>query len=177
MTSHRPSNIILLMGVSGSGKTQVGRLLAAGLAARFLDADDLHSEQNVRKMRAGTPLTDMDRRPWLDAVGREMARLAHDHRGLVVACSALKRAYRDCLRASAPALRLIWLSGPTPLIRERLSARVGHFMPTSLLESQLATLEPPGSDERPLVIDITPPPAEIVAELLHVLANRRHEAE
>jgi carbohydrate kinase (thermoresistant glucokinase family) len=114
-------------------------------------------------MSAGEPLSDADRGPWLDAVAQQMARAAAEGRGLVVACSALKRAYRDRLRRATPALRLVWLTGPTSLIRDRLAARTGHFMPAALLESQLATLEPPTTDERPLVTDISPPP-EVIAE-------------
>jgi carbohydrate kinase (thermoresistant glucokinase family) len=141
----------------------VGRALAAGLGVAFVDADDLHPPANVQKMSAGEPLSDADRGPWLDAVAQQMARAAAEGRGLVVACSALKRAYRDRLQRATPALRLVWLTGPTSLIRDRLAARTGHFMPAALLESQLATLEPPTADERPIVTDISPPP-EVIAE-------------
>jgi carbohydrate kinase (thermoresistant glucokinase family) len=162
--------IILLMGVAGCGKTTVGHRLAAALGVPFVDADDLHPALNVRKMRAGTPLTDADRAPWLEAVGREIADAAAGPRGLVVACSALKRCYRDRLRWAAPALRLVWLTGPSPLMRDRLNARTGHFMPPALLDSQLETLEPPTPDERPIVADIAQSPADIVAVIRRRLA-------
>lgn len=154
--------VIVLMGVSGCGKTIVGRCLAGGLGVAFTDADDLHPVANVQKMTAGTPLTDADRGPWLDAVAGEMAASAGG-RGLVIACSALKRAYRDRLRRVAPDLMLVWLTGPASLIRNRLASRTGHFMPADLLESQLAALEPPTADERPIVADITSPPEETAA--------------
>ena len=150
--------IVLVMGVSGSGKSVVGVRLASCLGLPHLDADSLHPETNVRKMRAGSPLTDMDRGPWLDAVA---GRIADAEGGLVVSCSALRRDYRDRLRRAAPDLRLVFLNGPDDLIRSRLAGRIGHFMPASLLASQLATLEPPTADERPIVTDIAPPPEEI----------------
>jgi len=157
------------MGVSGSGKTVIGRLLADRLGVPFLDADDLHSAENVRKMRLGRPLTDTDRAPWLQAVAGEIAHTTVAGQGVVVACSALKRAYRDRLRVAAPGLRLVHLAGPPGLIRLRLEARTGHFMPVILLDNQLATLEPPEADERPLVIDLAPPPDEIVERIVAAL--------
>jgi gluconokinase len=160
---------LLLMGVSGSGKTVIGRLLADRIGMPFLDADDLHSAENVRKMRLGRPLTDTDRAPWLQAVAGEIARTTVNGRGMVVACSALKRAYRDRLRVAAPGLRLVHLAGLPGLIRRRLEARTGHFMPVTLLDNQLATLEPPEADERPLVIDLALPPDEIVERIVAAL--------
>jgi gluconokinase len=160
---------LLLMGVSGSGKTVIGRLLADRIGMPFLDADDLHSAENVRKMRLGRPLTDTDRAPWLQAVIGEIARTTVDGQGMVVACSALKRAYRDRLRVAAPGLRLVHLAGLPGLIRRRLEARTGHFMPVTLLDNQLATLEPPEADERPLVIDLALPPDEIVERIVAAL--------
>ena len=157
------------MGVSGSGKTVIGRLLADRIGMPFLDADDLHSAENVRKMRLGRPLTDTDRAPWLQAVAGEIARTTVNGRGMVVACSALKRAYRDRLRVAAPGLRLVHLAGLPGLIRRRLEARTGHFMPVTLLDNQLATLEPPEADERPLVIDLALPPDEIVERIVAAL--------
>jgi gluconokinase len=156
---------ILLMGVSGTGKTAVGAELAAVIGAVFLDADDLHPAANVRKMAAGEALGDADRGPWLDAVGRELAIATACGRILVVACSALKRSYRDRLRRAAPGLRIVWLTGATALIRERLTARTGHFMPASLLDSQFATLEPPTADEDPLVVDVSPSVEEVSASI------------
>jgi gluconokinase len=130
---------IVVMGVSGAGKTEVGTALAARLGATFKDADDLHPLPNVQKMAAGVPLTDEDRWPWLRLVGAE---LAGEHaNGIVVACSALKRAYRDAIRAAAPSTRFILLKVEPSVLQQRLVQRPGHFMPASLLTSQLETLE------------------------------------
>jgi gluconokinase len=164
---------ILLMGVSGVGKTEVGRQLARRFNVPFLDADSLHSAANVLKMRSETPLTDADRLPWLDRVAAELSRATHSNSGLVVACSALKRAYRDRLRAGAPDLTLVYLTGPVDLIHSRLTSRVDHFMPAALLDSQLAALEPPTSDERPIVADISPTPEENAAWIELRLRGRR----
>ncbi len=160
------------MGVSGSGKTTVGRLLAERIHGDFLDADDLHPVSNVRKMRAGTPLTDTDRWPWLDAVAKELVRATADHPRLVIACSALKRAYRDRLRAAAPVLQLVWLTGSEELLRSRLANRAGHFMPAGMLASQLADLEPPTADEAAIVADFSATTEEIVTHV--ILGMPRH---
>jgi carbohydrate kinase (thermoresistant glucokinase family) len=135
---------IVVMGVSAAGKSSVGRALAHELGLEFVDADDLHSPANVAKMAAGVPLDDDDRRPWLDAVG---ARLSTAHAGIVIACSALRRAYRDRIRTTAPETVFVHLTGTPELLAERAAARSGHFMPPALLASQLAILEPLGSDE------------------------------
>jgi carbohydrate kinase (thermoresistant glucokinase family) len=169
MPPHEQAPLTLLMGVSGSGKTAVGRPLAARLGLVFLDADDLHPPANVAKMRAGTPLTDADRDPWLQAVAAELERATTATRGIIIACSALKRAYRDRLRAAAPSLRVIHLTARSDVIRRRLDARTGHFMPATLLDSQFATLEPPGPDERPIVVDVTPPVDAVVDEIVAAL--------
>jgi gluconokinase len=171
MPPHDHPPTILLMGVSGSGKTAIGRQLAGRLGLPFLETDDLHAPANVAKMRAGTPLTDADRAPWLHAVAAELGRATRATGGIVVACSALKRAYRDRLRAAVPSLRLIHLTAATDLIRRRLEARAGHFMPAALLDSQLATLEPPGADERPLVVEVSRPIDEIVEEIVAAIAT------
>lgn len=147
------------MGVSGSGKSTVGALLAARLGVPFVDGDALHPASNVAKMAAGIPLDDDDRAPWLDAVG---ARLAQG--GVVVACSALRRAYRDRLRDAAPAARFVLLHGNRDLLASRIAERVGHFMPAALLASQLAILELPTPGEEVRVYDIALPPAEIAAD-------------
>ena len=149
--------IIVVMGVSGSGKTTLGRVLARELGAEFLEGDRFHPEANVAKMSRGEPLSDADRWPWLDRLAEELARVRKAGGNAVLACSALKRAYRDRLRRGAPDLRLLFLKGDKALIRDRLRARTQHFMPPGLLDSQFASLEEPGPDECPIVIDVTPP--------------------
>ena len=150
---------VVVMGVSGSGKSTVGRLAAELLGAAFVDADDLHPAANVAKMAAGIPLTDEDRQPWLAVVGRTLADAGPA--GMVLACSALKRSYRDLIRAVAPDTAFAELHGSRELLAERLLDRPGHFMPTSLLDSQLATLEPLQPDESGLRLDIADPPAAL----------------
>jgi len=154
------SRPVVVMGVSGSGKTTVGAALADALGLRFVDGDAMHPAANVAKMAAGIPLDDADRAPWLDAIGAVLA-----DGPVVVACSALKRAYRDRLRAAAPDLQLVFLDGAPALLASRMAARPGHFMPTSLLDSQLATLERPDPDEHALTVDIARPADEIVTAL------------
>lgn len=150
---------VVVMGVSGCGKSTVGQALAARLGVPFIEGDALHPGANVAKMAAGVPLTDDDRRDWLAAIATQLAESATT--GAVVACSALKRRYRDQLRAAAPGLRLVHLAGPEPLLARRLAARSGHYMPPSLLPSQLATLEPPALDEHALILDITEPAGQL----------------
>lgn len=152
---------LLVMGVSGSGKSTIGAELARALGLPFADADGFHPPANIEKMSAGTPLTDTDRWPWLDALG---AWLAAQAGGGVIACSALKRAYRDRLRQAVPGLRILHLAGQPAMIAARQAAREHHFMPASLMASQFATLEPPGPDEAALMLDITAPPTAIIAE-------------
>ena len=150
------------MGVSGSGKSTVGRLLAKTLRLPFQDGDELHPPDNIARMAAGVPLTDADRQDWLAAIGKRLAAAGGRRDGVVVACSALKRAYRDQLRAVAPDLRLVYLQGPAPLLAERLAARRDHYMPASMLPSQLAALESPGSDEGAIAVDVAQSPEAIV---------------
>ena len=158
--------LIVIMGVSGSGKTTVGRLLAARLRLDFLEGDRFHAPESVAKMRRGEPLDDADREPWLDRLAAELHRAREKGRGLVLACSALKRGYRDRLRAGANEVRFVYLRGEAPLIRARLETRKGHFMPPALLESQFRALEEPGPDEAVLSVSIDGTPDEIVAEIL-----------
>ncbi len=147
--------LIIVMGVSGSGKSSVGEALGERLAIPFRDADAFHPQANIDKMTAGIPLTDADRWPWLDAIGKAL----HDAGdGLVVACSALKRIYRDRLRqAAGRPVTFVWLDGSQETIAKRMSGRKGHFMPPSLLDSQFATLEPPASDEQVIRVSIELP--------------------
>ena len=154
------------MGVSGSGKTTVGAALADALGLPFVDGDALHPAANVAKMAAGIPLDDADRAPWLDAVGAVLAAGP-----VVVACSALRRVYRDRLRAAAPELLLVFLDGSREVLAARMAARPGHFMPASLLDSQLATLERPDPDEHPVTVDIDAPVPEIVASLVERISH------
>lgn len=152
---------IVVMGVQGSGKTTIGTLLATAAGRSFLDGDTLHSAANRAKMAAGTPLTDEDRRPWLDEVGRVLG-----SGPLVVGCSALRRRYRDQLRSHAPDAVMVHASGSTELLRARVGVRVHEYMPPTLLDSQLATLEPLAEDEAGLVVDIAETPQEIVTRVL-----------
>ena len=154
--------VILLMGVSGSGKTSVGQLLASELGWEFADADDYHPAANVEKMRNGIPLTDADRGPWLETLRALIAGWIAAKRNAALACSALKRAYRESLRV-APEVQVVYLRGTPQLLRQRLRGRVGHFMTERMLESQLAALEEP---EDAVVVDVDRSPAEIVAEIL-----------
>lgn len=162
---------LVLMGVSAAGKTVVGRDAAARAGVTFLDADDLHPAANVAKMAAGHPLDDADRAPWLDAVGAAL----RDHRPCIMACSALKRSYRARLRELAPATLFALLDVPRPVLEQRLEKRAGHYMPPSLLDSQLATLESPAPGELVTVLDgelSIPVLAQQVADLLAVPQGR-----
>ncbi|MET1042495.1 MAG: gluconokinase [Microbacteriaceae bacterium] len=160
------------MGVSGAGKSTIGALLARELDVPFLDADSLHPIENVEKMASGTPLTDDDRWPWLAKVGHELALAGEAGTGLVMACSALKRGYRDAILVEAPETAFVHLHGSREVLASRTEGRSGHFMPTSLLDSQLATLEELQPDEPGIVVDITPPVAEIIATAGAAIRNR-----
>lgn len=161
---------VVVMGVSGCGKSTVGAALAARLGVPFVEGDTLHPPRNVALMAAGTPLTDADRAEWLATIATRIADARRAGSGLVVACSALKRAYRDRLRAADASLRFVHLHGDAALLRERLGARRGHYMPASLLQSQLDTLEPPQADEHAAVFDITLPAPAIAAAAARALA-------
>ena len=153
----------VVMGVSGVGKTRTGSLLAEALGGSFIEGDDLHPDSNRARMAAGQPLTDEDRWPWLDRVG---AALAQPDPPAVAACSALRRRYRDRLRDRVPGLVFLHLVGDPALVRTRLDARQGHFMPPTLLQSQYGTLEPLAPDELGLEVSVEGPTAEVLERLL-----------
>ncbi|WP_349236229.1 gluconokinase [Cryobacterium sp. BB307] len=159
---------IVVMGVQGSGKSTIGTLLARRLGVRFIDGDRLHPDENIVRMAAGVPLTDEQRRPWLQEVGRVLADGSSS--GIVAACSALKREYRDLLRESAPDLFVVDAEGPMELVEARIMVREHEFMPHELLSSQYAILEPLAADETGVVVDISRAPAEIVDDVVATLA-------
>jgi gluconokinase len=159
-------NLYVVMGITGSGKSTVGAMLAHALGVDFVEGDDYHPPENVRRMAAGIPLTDGDRADWLLALAARLREGRESGAGLVVTCSALKRAYRDVLRAAAPEVQFVFLRGSRALIAERVAERRGHFMPASLLDSQLATLEEPDSDERAWACDIKSSPQQIVNDIV-----------
>ncbi|MEV7677017.1 gluconokinase [Streptomyces sp. NPDC088341] len=160
-------HVVVVMGVSGTGKTTVGPLLAAALGVPYAEGDDFHPPANIAKMSAGTPLDDRDRWPWLDAIGA----WAHERAGLggVVSSSALKRAYRDRLRAAAPGAVFLHLTGDRALIGQRLAERKGHFMPVALLDSQFAALENLEADEAGVAVDVSGTPQEITTRAVAAL--------
>lgn len=162
---------VVVMGVSGSGKSTVGAALAERLGLDFADADDVHPDANVAKMAAGLALDDTDRAPWLDAVGTWLAERASY--GGVMACSALKRAYRDRLRAHAPGVVFVHLDGDEETITRRQAERRGHFMPASLEASQFAALERLGPDEAGVVVDVAGRPGAVVEDAVRRLVERR----
>lgn len=152
----------VVMGVSGCGKSTIGSALAHALAVPFLEGDAYHPERNVAKMSAGIPLNDEDRAGWLEALAGEIRRAREQGNGLVLSCSALKRRYRDLLRQADPGLRFAHLTGPRALIAERIEQRIGHYMPSVLLDSQLGILEPLQADEAGITLDITLAPKALV---------------
>lgn len=164
------------MGVTGSGKSTVGTRLAAVLGCPYLEGDDKHPPENIARMRSGIALTDADRAGWLDAVGRDITAATAAGLGVVAACSALKRDYRDRLRRHCPGIVFVYLAVDPQTARERVARRIGHFMPSSLVDSQFASLEPPAPDEAALTLDGRRPATEIVdaaARALAALARRR----
>jgi len=161
------TGLYVVMGVSGSGKSLIGARFARELHVEFVDGDDLHPPDNLRRMAAGIPLTDQDRKSWLMTIAARLREAKHAGTGLVVSCSALKRRYRDLLRSSGDAkVHFVYLTGTRALLAERMANRRGHFMPPALLESQLETLEEPAPDERAWVCDIRETPETIVAALV-----------
>ncbi|MEO8192979.1 MAG: gluconokinase [Gemmatimonadales bacterium] len=161
------SDLYVVMGVAGSGKSLIGAALAHSLGVDFVEGDDFHSTENIERMSSGIPLTDDDRAGWLRALAMRIRAAKDAGTGLVMSCSALKRSYRNILRSEADELQFIFLRGSRALILERLASRgTAHFMPPSLLDSQLATLEEPSPDEDVWVCDITQSPEDIVAALI-----------
>lgn len=155
--------IIVVMGVSGSGKSVIGSALADALGGRFAEGDRFHPPENIRRMSSGLPLRDEDRWGWLDAIATEISEAERRGETLVVACSALKRVYRDRLRLVSRKLHFVYLDIARDQAAERVAARKGHFMPSSLIDSQFAALEPPGPDEDALEVDAAGDPAQLVA--------------
>lgn len=166
------TRVVVVMGVSGSGKTVVGREIAARLGWEFHDADGFHPAANVERMSRGIPLTDDDRRPWLEALADLIGTALASDRRIVLASSALARRYRERMGTDRRGVRLVLLDGPAEIIRARITARRDHFMPASLLDSQLAALERPGPEENPIVVGIDASPGAIAGEVLAALAMR-----
>jgi gluconokinase len=160
---------LIAMGVSGSGKSTIAEKLGERLGWRYEDGDKFHPASNVAKMSAGHPLTDEDRWPWLQAIADEIDRLCKAGEHAVIACSALKRSYRDVLVHGRDDVRMVYLDGGKQLIGERLAKRKHHFMPPGLLDSQFETLQPPGADENPLTVSIDASVDEIVDAIVHQL--------
>jgi gluconokinase len=168
--------IAIVMGVSGSGKTTVAVLLSAALGCQFQEGDDLHPPENVEKMRAGTPLTDADRLPWLHKIAEEIDLWRAQGESGVLTCSALKRSYRDIIIGDRSDVTLVYLRGSHDLIHRRMAARHEHFMPIALLDSQFATLQEPTPDEHPITVDVSGRPTEIVHEIVRQLEERQDSA-
>jgi carbohydrate kinase (thermoresistant glucokinase family) len=165
----REPRIVVVMGVSGSGKTTIGQRLAERLGWAFQEGDSLHPDANIAKMKAGHALTDADRQPWLEALAAWIGRQLEADAPGVITCSLLKQAYRRQVIGTHAHVRLVFLHADFQLIADRLSQRHGHFMPPSLLQSQFDTLEPPGPGEAPLTVDIGQPADEIVTTILRQL--------
>ncbi len=167
--------IVVVMGVSGSGKSTVAALLAGALGCHFQEGDDLHPRENVEKMRSGTPLTDVDRLPWLRKIADEIDGWRTRGECGVLTCSALKRSYRDLIIGDRHDVVLVYLKGSPDLIHRRMAARHEHFMPVALLDSQFATLEEPTPDEHPIIVDVGGKPVDIANEIVRRLEDRQHK--
>src|SRR6185437_7582176 len=165
--------VAVVMGVSGSGKTTVGILLAAALSCQFQEGDELHPDSNVEKMRHGKPLTDADRLPWLRKIAAEIDGWRGRGESGVLTCSALKRSHRDIIIGERADVTLVYLKGDYDLIHRRMAARQEHFMPVALLDSQFEALDEPAAEERAVVVDIKGRPAEIVGEIVRQLELRQ----
>ena len=163
--------VFLVMGVSGTGKSTIASALASALAVPFIEGDDYHPAENVTHLAAGHALTDGMRWPWLDALITACNAAIDEGTSVVLSCSALKRAYRDHLRAGLGPIRIIFLDGAYDLLANRMTARANHFMPTSLLDSQLATLEPPSPNENPIHIDVAHSVTAVISQLLEALSS------
>jgi gluconokinase len=164
-----PGPLVVVMGVAGSGKTTVGAALAQKLCLDYADADAFHNKASVAKMAAGHPLDDDDRSPWLEAIGQWLS--AHDQTGGVASCSALRRRYRDILRAAAPRVKFLHLDGDPQVVTQRVAERLNHFMPASLMSSQLETLERLEDDETGSRLDLSESVQDIVAEFTTTLTQ------
>ncbi len=174
MSSDKPvtSIAVIVMGVSGSGKTSVAQMMAEKLGCRFVEGDKLHPAANIEKMEKGIPLTDDDRWPWLDVIGGELAGTVANSQDIVITCSALKKVYRERLRSAASGrLKFVFLTGDPKVLESRMGARTGHFMPASLLQSQLATLESPEGELGVVTVDIDADLDTIVEQALNGLAK------
>jgi len=169
MSSSNSPRVVIVMGVSGCGKSTIAAMLAGRMRWEFEEGDALHPPANVAKMASGQPLDDEDRRPWLAAVAAQIDEWRTSGRSGVITCSALKRRYRDVLVGDRPDVRLAYLKGSKELIANRLAARQGHFMPAALLDSQLSTLEEPAEDEHPITVEIGARPEIIVAQIAEEL--------
>jgi gluconokinase len=169
----RQTTAYIVMGVSGSGKSVVGAALADDLGLAFIEGDVLHPRANIEKMSMGIALTDADRFPWLDRIGKELAGALANRHGIVISCSALKKIYRDRLRGfAAGRLVFIFLSGSEAVLAPRMAARTGHFMPASLLKSQLATLEDPSAEDGVLTVDIDATTDRVIADAIRQVRTK-----
>jgi ribose 5-phosphate isomerase A len=175
--AHRGSPpILVLMGVSGAGKSTIARELEARLGWPFEEGDSLHPEANVAKMHAGIPLTDADRQPWLESVAAWIDGQRAARQPGIITCSALKRAYRRIVIGDRPEVRLVYLRGSEKVMADHLAKRSGHFMPASLLQSQIDTLEEPGPDEDPLTVDVGPPASDVAEQIIRQLSREREKS-